>query len=271
MTCSNLCPPGYFNTTVAGSSCVACHTWCLTCTEYSIIKCTSCNTNTYPVNSSSCFAYVAGDHFYGMANPCPDGYYGLQYTKSCVACPTGCTTCAFYLNWEMPGTNFASTYNQNNTSCTGDVKCSYALKCFSCNSGYTNISGICVSNNECFTYSKYNSSSGGSFSSANCMCFSYFQSLGQGICQLCSINCLTCSSSSSSACTSCPSTAFTGSSCTFNTTLYMQVVNWGTSTPNLAAGPSGGWSINTSPPRSGVVQGDCNSSRYVFGYYGYNL
>jgi len=124
----------------------------------------------------------------------------------------------------MPG-NFTAgagnynkdNYNQNNVNCTGDPLCKYTLKCYTCSSGYTLLNGLCISNNQCFTYSFY-TSAGSTFNPNNCNCFPNYQLLGISICSKCSINCLTCLSSSLSNCQTCPdgSNAPSGGSCSYN-------------------------------------------------------
>lgn len=72
------------------------------------------------------------------ANTCNPPYYGVYTTKKCQPCPTGCTMCNLYLTSEMPSpygeinyTNYVWT-----NACAGDGLCTYALKCYSCNSSY---------------------------------------------------------------------------------------------------------------------------------------
>lgn len=164
--------------------------------------------------------------------------------------------------------NFATTYDQDGKNCTGlgDPLCGYTLKCYQCKTGYTLINGICIANTKCFVYSKYSSSATGSFSSANCYCFTGFRLVGPGFCSKCDINCKTCSGSASNQCTSCPTGAST-TSCVYNST-YDELLNWGSSIPSINTG--GEWTTNVgSAPIAGVDQGLCQSSNYVFGYYGY--
>lgn len=133
---------------------------------------------------------------YTEKNPCPNGYYGVQIQMICAQCPTGCSICAIFLTWEMPGTNFATSYNQGNTNCTGDPLCSYNVKCYGCNSGYTLLEGTCYSNSQCFTYS-YNTAPAAAFNPSSCKCFTNYMLLGLSICAKCHITCLTCSGTNS--------------------------------------------------------------------------
>lgn len=135
----------------------------------------------------------------------------------------------------------------------------YTLKCYSCYTGYTPISGHCVSNSQCQLYSKYNSSAGGSFSSANCYCFNAFTKLYPGYCQRCAFNCQTCSGTTSSDCTSCP-TGAAGPTCAYDYT-YSELL---TSSPPTLGGV---WTSNVGTPNANVDQGSCTG--YIFGYYGY--
>lgn len=98
-TCSNYCPPGYYIPNIIGSVCGACNSWCATCTGASNTQCTSCTSSSYQLNSTACYNYAASDHNYNLNNPCLDGYYGVQITHICTACPTGCAQCYIYLNW----------------------------------------------------------------------------------------------------------------------------------------------------------------------------
>ena len=158
--------------------------------------------------------------------PCITGYYGLQIQKVCIACPTGCASCSLFLREEMPG-NFAAgagnyfkdNYNQNNVNCTGDPLCKYALKCYTCKSGFTLIDGFCLSNTQCFTYS-FTTSTGATFNPANCNCYPGFQLLGLSICTKCSISCLTCLPTDTTYCQTCPSGHLDVASgvCSYNTT-----------------------------------------------------
>jgi len=217
-TCSNYCPPGYYIPATPGDVCGACNSWCATCTGSSNIQCTSCSSSAYQLNSSACYNYVASDHNYNLNNPCLDGYYGVQITQICAVCPAGCAQCYIYLTWEMPGGNFGISYNQNGINCTGDVLCGYTLQCYSCKSGYTLINGFCQINTVCFTYSFY-TSSGSTFSTADCACFPNFQLLGLSICYKCSITCLTCSGSTNTNCLTCPSGMnISSGSCSYNST-----------------------------------------------------
>lgn len=91
MTCSNSCPPGFYPpTSGSGYSCYPCNSWCLTCTGSSQNQCLTCNTGSYQLNSTACYAYTTAQNpgLTSRFNPCPNGFYGLQITKVCVACPT---------------------------------------------------------------------------------------------------------------------------------------------------------------------------------------
>ena len=196
----------------------------------------------------------------------------------CSACPTGCQTCATYLTWEMPGgntptTTFTATYNQNNINCTGDPLCKYTLKCYSCISGYTLLEDSCYSNDRCFTYSY--STSAGVFNPANCNCFPNFQSLGASICLKCHISCLTCTGSTSSECLTCPpgssnTTSSSSTPCSYNTT-YSEIESWLLTPPTVGNTVAASGFYYTGAQANTVVdQMSCQSSNYVFGYYGYN-
>lgn len=270
MTCSNSCPPGFYPpTSGSGYSCYPCNSWCLTCTGSTQNQCLTCNTGAYQLNSTACYAITTLQN--SRYNPCPNGYYGLQITKVCVACPTGCAICTIQLIREMPngavfGTTYAN-YNQNSVNCTGygDPLCGYTLRCYQCvATGYTLINGFCIANNKCFQYSKYNSTAGGSFSASNCYCFPGFTSVFPGYCSKCHINCQTCTSTASSGCSTCPAGA-SGASCSYNTTYHL-LLSWGSTAPSVSSGP---WSINVAGPYAQVDQQSCASTDYIFGYYGY--
>lgn len=164
--------------------------------------------------------------------------------------------------------NFGSTYGMNATNCTGngDVLCSYTLKAFACNVGYTLVNGWCFPNTQCMLYSYYNSNAGGSFSSSNCLCYNGFEQQSAGSCLRCPINCATCSGGS---CATCP-TGASGSSCGYNTSYY-NLENW-VGVSNIASlincvGCK--WTTNVAAASALVSQKSCPSSQYVFGYYGY--
>jgi hypothetical protein len=165
--------------------------------------------------------------------------------------------------------SFATTYNQNNINCTGygDPLCGYTLKCYQCNTGYFLNNGFCLPNTQCFQYAKYDSSVGGSFSAANCFCLTGFFSLFPGYCQKCDISCDSCAGTGSNQCVACPDgAAAVGNVCYYNFS-YIEVENWSTSPPTIGSGNP--WTTNVAGITSGVVQGSCSSSSYVFGYYGY--
>ena len=272
MTCSENCPPNFYPPpSGSGYSCYPCHSWCLTCTGGSNTQCSTCASVAYQVNSTSCYAYTTPQTgLTSKLNPCPNGYYGLQITKVCVACPTGCSVCAIELTWEMPNAaNFATTYDQTNINCTGygDPLCGYTLKCYQCKTGFFLVNGFCIANTKCYQYAKYDSSAGGSFSLANCFCFPGFSLQFPGYCFKCHHTCKTCSGTSSSSCVTCPDGAAVVSGvCNYNGT-YSEVVNWASSMPTVGTGNA--WSTNVAAPISGVQQQSCGSGTYVFGYYGY--
>jgi hypothetical protein len=133
-TCTSVCPPRFYPPpSGSGYSCRPCHAYCLTCTSSTYNDCSTCETTSYQVNSTTCFA-DSSLHSYGRYNPCPDNYYGIQINRQCIACPTGCSSCAIQLIREMPngatfGTSYAN-YNMNSMNCTGngnDALCKYAL------------------------------------------------------------------------------------------------------------------------------------------------
>ena len=192
----------------------------------------------------------------------------------CVACPTGCSNCAIYLTWEMPGTNFTLYYNQNNINCTGDPLCLYTTRCYACNNGYTLLNGLCYSNGQCLTYSYY-TSAGTTFSPSSCNCFPNYFTLGLSICAKCDISCLTCSGQSSTNCQTCPTgstntTATLPTSCAYNTT-YSQIESWVGATPTVTTTvtTTGFYKVG-GPPVNNVNQSLCSSATYIFGYYGYH-
>ena len=95
------------------------------------------------------------------------------------------------------GSSFAN-YDQNGVNCSGygDPLCGYTLKCYECITGYTLNNGFCLTN-QCLQYGKYNSSAGGTFSSANCFCYTGFSILFPAYCMKCHINCATCTGTNS--------------------------------------------------------------------------
>ena len=96
-TCSSGCPPNFYPPVWgSGYACQPCNLWCITCTGGSNTQCTTCNTSAYQLNSTSCYNILTtiSSPSGPKINPCPTGYYGLQITKICVACDTGCQTCA---------------------------------------------------------------------------------------------------------------------------------------------------------------------------------
>lgn len=218
--CDSYCPPHYYvlSTDPSGTVCKICDAWCLDCNDAGWYYCTSCDAASYRLNSSACYQYTNNT----PTNPCLNGYYGLQIQMICAACPTGCSKCAIYLTWEMPGTNFTANYNQNNINCTGDPLCLYNTRCYTCSSGYTLLNGLCYSNGQCLTYSYY-TSVGATFNPSSCNCFANYFTLGLSICAKCHIACKTCSGQSSTQCLTCPTgssntTTTLPTSCSYNTT-----------------------------------------------------
>lgn len=170
------------------------------------------------------------------------------------------------------GNYFKDNYNQNNVNCTGDPLCKYALKCYTCKSGFTLIDGFCLSNTQCFTYS-FTTSTGGTFNPANCNCYPGFQLLGLSICTKCSISCVTCLPTDTAYCQTCPSGHLDVASgvCSYNTT-YESIESW-TSTPSLSTTTNANGFFKTvdGPTDTSILIGTCSTANYVFGYYGYNL
>jgi hypothetical protein len=170
------------------------------------------------------------------------------------------------------GNYFKDNYNQNNVNCTGDPLCKYTLRCYGCKSGYTLIDGLCVINNQCFTYSFYKST-GATFNPINCNCFPNFQLLGLSICAKCDITCLTCLSSDQTICQTCPEGSLnpTAASCAFNST-YDEILNWAV-VPSLTTtyNSDGFFKTVDGPTDNSIYTNSCTTANYVFGYYGYNL
>lgn len=177
----------------------------------------------------------------------------------------------------MPGGNtsptyFSATYNQNNIDCTGDPLCGYTIMCYTCVNGYTLINGLCISNSKCLAYAYYTGS--GVFNQQNCVCFANYQIFGVANCIKCSIYCLTCSSITTTNCLTCPfgstTTNAVANACTYNTTLNNIIENWVGGTPAISRTVAAtGWYASEAPPSYSVNQQSCDSSTYVFGYYGY--
>ena len=102
-----------------------------------------------------------------------------------------------------------------------DVLCTYALKCYECDSSYALEEGFCLSRQQCRKYSRYNSTAL-SFNPAYCKCADSYFLTGVTSCSRCHIDCLTCGSTVQSGCLSCPEGADlsspSGGSCSYNDT-----------------------------------------------------
>ena len=113
----------------------------------------------------------------------------------------------------MPDT-YSSNYQMNN-DCPDDEFCTFAMKCYACDSAYALEEGFCMSRSDCRKYSKYDSVS------STCSCFDNFYITGVSSCSRCHIECLSCQGTGSSQCETCPEGASVSSapgSCTYNNT-----------------------------------------------------
>lgn len=268
--CETYCPPGQYKDIGMGS-CEYCHAYCETCTAYGFTTCSTCATNAFLYNSTTC--YNLGNHVWGALNyynPCVDGTYAWPLTMRCIKCPTGTLTCSLGLEYMMP-----STYQSSKTmasGCTNDPDCLYALKSYTCSAalGYIWVQFFCVPINQCREYAYYASTST-TFDAAACTCLPNYYQTGFMSCKRCDISCLTCTYNDSSSCSSCPDGfQLAGGVCSTNGTsveINSWTSNYAANSDELssAAGSKGSWSA-TSP----TFTTNCgnNTLRYLWGCTG---
>lgn len=132
------------------------------------------------------------------------------------------------------------------------------LVCTSCLSGYINVGGKCIGQNNCREYA-YNSVSGGTFSSSNCVCLDGYSSSGglAGKCDIrCHISCKTCTGTAVTNCVTC----YTGSvldannQCVIDSTKSLYTYTW------VVDGPL------TNIQASSTSYILCGAQKTIFGY-----
>lgn len=188
-TCAMTCIAGYGITSNA-YSCVKCNATCTQC-AYTNINCTACQTT----GNFSAFLYYDGLTFAKCMMICPVGSVGVNATRTCDLCATGCATCvsittncnsciATYSLLNFTCYNpCPSQYYQNGVNC---LTCSpYCLLCSASNSTCSE----CVMNG---TYKSY-------FLNNSCLIncpVGYYKfdnsTFGPNTCETCNINCLKC-------------------------------------------------------------------------------
>lgn len=137
------CDDGYFDNNTSTETCLACHSWCLKCTNSTTTACTQCAATYFlKLDVTTCFSQ------------CPIYFYGKTSTMTCEACSSHCIICTNSSNCSscdpgFPLYNYAclsscpaiSTYlDSGNNRCvdckTGCKTCTSLISCQSCTTDY---------------------------------------------------------------------------------------------------------------------------------------
>ncbi len=113
--------------------------------ESNDIKCRACAQNFY-ISGSFCLPCPAGASCDGYTIQCGDGYFNDEST--CKKCDPSCQTCSGSKSTQCTSCN-SGRYLSNGSclSCPANAICS-GSSTFTCNSGYSNVDGECVKNEQ---------------------------------------------------------------------------------------------------------------------------